>query len=184
MISKEEFDEVYFKDYETGMVEDEDEERNGILNSFFRFLWEASEKGKHSVSSDELNKVFNIFSNEDQEIINEFISEAIWDSDEVIDRDLEKGYEVKLVTEEVGTCLENGVPMNIVTLFKLHCSPYCGWDECIYDGDLCFQLEDPNAKNLDATTIDWIEGEIKSLQTINGKVDINEVLHVLQEARK
>jgi hypothetical protein len=184
MISKEEFDEVYFKDYETGMVEDEDEERNGILNSFFRFLWEASEKGKHSVSSDELNKVFNIFNNEDQEIINEFISEAIWDSDEVEDRDLEKGYEVKLVMEEVGTCLENGVPMNIVTAFSLHNSPYCGWDECIYDGDLRFQLEDPNAKNLDAPTIDWIEGEIKSLQTINGKIGINEVLHVLQEARK
>lgn len=184
MISKEEFNEEYFTDYETGVPTDDDEERNSILNSFFKFLWEASDKGKHSVSSDELNKVFNFFNNEDQEIINEFISEAIWDSDEVIDRDLEKGYEVKLVIEEVGTCLENGVPMNIVTSFKLHNSPYCGWDECIYDGDLWFQLEDPNAKNLDATTIDWIEGEIKQLQTTNGKVDINEVLHVLQEARK
>lgn len=184
MISKEEFDEVYFKDYETGIVEDEDEESNGILNSFFRFLWEASDKGKHSVSREELDKIFNIFSDEDQEIIDEFMNEAIYDSDEVEDRDLEKGYEVKLVMEEVGTCLENGVPMNIVTAFRLHNSPYCSWDECIYDGDLRFQLEDPNAKNLDASTIDWIEGEIKSLQTTNGKVDINEVLHILQEARK
>jgi hypothetical protein len=184
MINKEEFNKEYYADYETGISDDDDEERNGILNSFFKFLWEASEKGKRSVSRDELGKVFNFFNDGDQEIIDEFMSETTYESDKVVDRDLEKGYEVKLVMENVGTCLENGVPMNIVTAFRLHDSPYCSWDECIYDGDLCFQLKDPNAKNLDEPTIDWIEGEIKSLQTTNGKIDINEVLRVLQEARK
>lgn len=184
MISKEEFNEEYFTDYETGIPDDDDEEKNSVLNSFFKFLWEASEKRKHSISSDEFWEIFGFFSDEDQEIVEEFISEAIWDSDDVIERDLEKGYEVKLITKKIGTCLENGAPMNIITSFKLHNSSYCDWEECIYDGDLCFQLEDPNAKNLDTPTIDWIEGEIKTLQTTNGKVDINEVLHVLQEARK
>ena len=186
MIKNIEFNEEYYCDYETEIPDDDDMENNDTLNSFFRELWEASERGKHSLSSKDFFKVFYDFDDDEghDRIINEFLCEAMYDSDEVTDRDLEKGYERKLVSLKVGECEENGVQMNIMMLFDMHDSPYCSWDECYHDGDCEFTLEDPNKVNLYATTVNWIENEINNLTLgPNGTLKLNDVLDVLQKAR-
>lgn len=188
MIKNVKFAEFYY--YDEDLSDDDNKIYNDIINTFFRELWEISDQGKHGLSGDEFFKVYNSFYNdfdseaESEDLIYEFLKEKMFVSNKVIDRDLEKGYEIKLINLKVGECEENGVRMNIIMQFMMTYSAHScySWVENYNDGDCEFKLENPNKVNLDKPTINWIEDKILNLSQ-GGVLNLNDVLDVLQKAR-
>ena len=186
MIKDINFNEEYYCNYETEVPDDDDVELNDTLNSFFRELWEASDQGKHSLSSEEFFKIYEDFDDEEghADTIDEFLSDALYDSDVVTDRDLEKAYERKIISLKVGECEENGAQRYIMMHFEMTESPYCNWQKCYHDGDCEFALEDPNKVDIDVKTIEWVETQVRNLTLgSGGTIKLNDVLDILQKAR-
>lgn len=155
--------------------------QNAIVRDFFEKLWDTSMQGQNTDTQIILD-ILESYCDGDKELINEFFYEVVSDG-EVTDRDLEKCYEDVYCEWKIGTCIEDGVAKEIMFTMNTSESPYFSWDENLDNFDFIF-IDPSKPRNLDSTTINWIEKEVNGLTLgSGGTVQINDVLDILKKAR-